>query len=395
MKKEKHSGKAMTFLFLGFLGIVSLFSMAAPQKAFSDSENRYLQKKPEFSVKSLLDGSYGEKYERYMSDQFPGRDGWIGLKVTAERLALREDVNGVYFGKDGYLIERFDREDVEGEQLDKNMGKLAAFTGAVEKSLGKDHVRVMLVPSASQVMTERLPFLAAPYDQGRVTEMLCASLLEVGGSAEMVLSVEDYLKSFRDEALYYRTDHHWTAKGAFLGYRLWAESVGLSSWTEDMFDIRTVSSGFHGTVYSKLNVPWQYDSIEVWQPKEMQDYRLTFDGEPEEYDSLYFPEALKGKDKYAVYLDGNHAITRIENRSVEGEQREKKLLIIKDSYAHSFAVFAANHFGTVYMTDLRYLNVNLKEWMGEQGITDVLVLYQIPGFAKEKSVSKLNYGEKN
>ena len=381
----------MTFLFLGFLGVLSLLSIVTPQKAFSDSENRYLQKKPEFSVKSLLNGSYGEKYEQYLSDQFPGRNVWIGMKVTTERLALQEDVNGVYFGKDGYLIEKFDTEDLEGEQLNKNIGKLAAFMGAAEKSLGKDHVRVMLVPSASQIITERLPFLAAPYDQGRVIEMLCRSLKEAGGSRETVLPAEEYLKRYREEALYYRTDHHWTARGAYLGYRLWVESVGLTPWTEEMFDIQTVNSEFHGTVYSKLNVPWRYDTIEVWQPKEEKDYRVSFDGEPKEYDSLYFPGALEGKDKYAVYLDGNHAITKIENRSITGDQKEKKLLMIKDSYAHSFAVFAANHFGTVYMADLRYLNLNLKEWMEEQEITDVLVLYQIPGFAKEKSVSKLVY----
>ena len=381
----------MTFLFLGFLGVLSLLSIVTPQKAFSDSENRYLQKKPEFSVKSLLNGSYGEKYEQYLSDQFPGRNVWIGMKVTTERLALQEDVNGVYFGKDGYLIEKFDTEDLEGEQLNKNIGKLAAFMGAAEKSLGKDHVRVMLVPSASLIITERLPFLAAPYDQGRVIEMLCRSLKEAGGSRETVLPAEEYLKRYREEALYYRTDHHWTARGAYLGYRLWAESVGLTPWTEEMFDIQTVNSEFHGTVYSKLNVPWRYDTIEVWQPKEEKDYRVSFDGEPKEYDSLYFPGALEGKDKYAVYLDGNHAITKIENRSITGDQKEKKLLMIKDSYAHSFAVFAANHFGTVYMADLRYLNLNLKEWMEEQEITDVLVLYQIPGFAKEKSVSKLVY----
>ena len=381
----------MTFLFLGFLGVLSLLSIVTPQKAFSDSENRYLQKKPEFSVKSLLNGSYGEKYEQYLSDQFPGRNVWIGMKVTTERLALQEDVNGVYFGKDGYLIEKFDTEDLEGEQLNKNIGKLAAFMGAAEKSLGKDHVRVMLVPSASQIITERLPFLAAPYDQGRVIEMLCRSLKEAGGSRETVLPAEEYLKRYREEALYYRTDHHWTARGAYLGYRLWAESVGLTPWTEEMFDIQTVNSEFHGTVYSKLNVPWRYDTIEVWQPKEEKDYRVSFDGEPKEYDSLYFPGALEGKDKYAVYLDGNHAITKIENRSIEGDQKEKKLFIIKDSYAHSFAVFAANHFGTVYMADLRYLNLNLKEWMEEQGITDVLVMYQIPGFAKEKTVSRLVY----
>ena len=66
MEKEKYSGRGrgVTFLFLGFLGVLSLLSIVTPQKAFSDSENRYLQKKPEFSVKSLLNGSYGEKYEQ-------------------------------------------------------------------------------------------------------------------------------------------------------------------------------------------------------------------------------------------------------------------------------------------------------------------------------------------
>ena len=97
--------------------------------------------------------------------------------------------------------------------------------GAAEKSLGKDHVRVMLVPSASQIITERLPFLAAPYDQGRVIEMLCRSLKEAGGSRETVLPAEEYLKRYREEALYYRTDHHWTARG-----HIWDTGCGRSPW---------------------------------------------------------------------------------------------------------------------------------------------------------------------
>ena len=62
-----------------------------------------------------------------------------------------------------------------------------------------------------------------------------------------------------------------------------------------------------------------------------------------------------------------------------------------DVWSGALWKFAANHFGTVYMADLRYLNLNLKEWLEEQGITDVLVMYQIPGFAKEKTVLRLGY----
>lgn len=419
MKKQNHNGdKAMTWMFAGFLGVMCLAGLVIPQKSFSETENRYLQTRPRFTVAALLDGSFGKKYEKYLSDQFPGREGWVGVKVTAERLSFKGDVNGVYFGKDGYLIEKFDAEDVEGDQLERNLDKLAAFSVNAAEALGWDRVRVMLVPSASQIMTDHLPVLAAPFDQeevaARFTEKVRALTaqqeaekagtekagVEKAGTDHdaaarcplpLLVPVAAALKSHSGEPLYYRTDHHWTARGAFRGYEAWAESMGLEPWSEAAFEIRTAAADFHGTVHSKLNIPWEYDSIETWLPKEYADYRVSFDEETQEYPSLYFDEALKGKDKYAVYLDGNHAVTKIENRSVNRERKEKKLLIIKDSYAHSFVPYAANHYGTVYMADLRYLNINLKDWMAEQGITDVLVLYQIPGFAKEKTVSKLVY----
>lgn len=163
-KKNHVSGIMMTWVFLGFLGTISAISVIAPQKAFSESENRYLQKRPEFTSTSFLDGNFGKDYETYLSDQFPGRDGWITVKVAAERLAMKKDVNGVYFGHDGYLIEKFDTEDVEGEQLERNLEKLASFSLKTADVLGEDRMRVMLVPSASQIMTEKLPILSSPYD---------------------------------------------------------------------------------------------------------------------------------------------------------------------------------------------------------------------------------------
>ena len=90
-----------------------------PDQAFSQTENRYLQRLPEFSLKALLDGSYGKKYEAYLSDQFPVRDQLVALKTEAELIQGKEDVNGVYIGKDGYLMERFEREDIETEQMEQ------------------------------------------------------------------------------------------------------------------------------------------------------------------------------------------------------------------------------------------------------------------------------------
>ena len=380
--------KLLVWGFCGFLGIMMAAGMILPQTGFSETENRYLQKRPEFSWKTFLKGTYGTEYEAYLSDQFPGRNSWVGLKVLAERAQLSFDVNDVYFGKDGYLIQKFDREDIETEQLAQNLERLTFFLQDTERKLGKDHVRVMLVPSSSQILKNKLPLGAAPYDQNQVTEQLIAQMGEV-----MVVPVEEKLKEVwanSEEGLYYETDHHWTALGAYVGYKAWAGSLGEEPVASDAFDIHTVSKDFYGTILSKINVGHQPDSIQLYIPKDAAEYQVFFDGSTEGRDSLYSMNALEKRDQYAVYLDGNHALTHIVNEDIdEGLRFGEKLLIIKDSYAHSFAPFAVNHYDETFMIDLRYFNQDLEIFMEEQGITDVLVLYQIPGFAKEKTVSKI------
>lgn len=377
---KKNRNKQIVISFASFLACTAILSVIMPQKGFSETENRYLKKKPGFTVEGLMDGSFGRDYETCLSDQFPGRNAWIGMKVMAERARGRQDVNGVYFGKDDYLIEKYDTEEIEGEQLDKNLEWVSSFARQVTEHLGEDRVRVMMVPTASQVLTDKLPFLAAPYDQSRVTDRL---------EGVPAVAVGEMLAEHRQEDIYYKTDHHWTALGAYYGYRAWAESVGMIPWEPDAFTIRTVSEDFLGTVYSKVNVSHKPDSIQLYLPDNESVYEIFYDGS-DEAKPMYSEKALEGKDKYAVYMDGNHGLTEVRNPGLEGEPGgDRKLLIIKDSFAHSFAPFAVNHFGVTYMIDLRYFNQSPQAFMEEKGITDVLILYQIPGFAGEKTVSKL------
>lgn len=380
--KQRDKSKIITISFLGFLAGISIISMGKPQSAFSATENRYLQQKPKFSMEDLLDGSYGEDYETFLSDQFPGRNSWIGVKVLAERIQGKQDVNGVYFGKDDYLIEKFDTERILGEQLEKNMETLLSFVKETEVILGNDHVRVMMVPTASQVLEEKLPWLATSFDQSQITESLVQKL-----GSDLVISVEDMLNTHDDQDIYYRTDHHWTALGSYYGYQAWAESLGLEPWPQEAFDIQTVSEKFLGTVYSKVNVSHKPDSIQLYLPRVPVNYQIYYDG-AKESSQMYRYSALEGKDQYSVYMDGNHGLTKVINET-ENLDSERKLLIIKDSFAHSFAPFAVNHFAETYMIDLRYFNMDAAEFMADNEITDLLVMYQIPGFAKEKTVSKL------
>lgn len=71
----------------------------------------------------------------------------------------------------------------------------------------------------------------------------------------------------------------------------------------------------------------------------------------------------------------------------------KKLLIVKDSYAHCFAPFAANHFESVILLDLRYYKGNVGELMEQNGVTDVQVLYNSTNFAQDKNMTPLRIKE--
>ena len=84
--KDYNKDRFLSLLFLLFLGGFWGASFFMPDKIFSDSENRYLEQQPEFTVKTLVSGQYGKDYEAYLGDQFPGRNGFIGIKVETERL---------------------------------------------------------------------------------------------------------------------------------------------------------------------------------------------------------------------------------------------------------------------------------------------------------------------
>jgi len=386
---KKGSNKIVTYGFVLLLAGAGIINLLWPEQGFSETENRYLKKLPRFSLEAFLDGSYGRDYEEALSDQFPYRNRWVALNVLSERVQGKTAINGVYIGRDNYLLEKFEKEDLQTEQSAKNINLAGAALAEWRQVLGKEHVRVMLVPSAAQVLKEKLPLFAAPYDQSEVT----GSLKEAAADPEIFVPVEEMLAGHRQEEIYYRTDHHWTSLGAYYGYTAWARSIGMVPLAPQDFEITRADSEFLGTIQSKLNSRVLPDVINIYQPKTAMEYEVYYDLSETPVDTLYSFDALQTKDKYRVFLDGNHALTRVENITLQAarakDENGRRLLIVKDSFAHSFAPFAVNHFETTYMIDLRYYNGNVDDFMEEHRITDLLLLYQIPGFCTERTVGKL------
>ena len=350
-----------------FLCLIGIMHIIIPDRTFSESENRVLEQKPKFSIKNLSSGKYTERFEKYISDQFPGRDLWIGIKSDAERAIGKKENNEVILGKEGYLFQKFDtpnKKDMEAKL--QSLNELAI-------SLQDIDTYFMLVPTSIKILEEKLPANIPIEDQKMYIDQIQNSI----GDEINFVDAYDALYAKKDKYIYYKTDHHWTSHGAYYAYRALARDMKFTPLDLEDFDIKTVTDSFYGTLYSKSGFRRiEPDTIEIYTPKVPEKYTVEYVEEGITANSLYNMDNLKKKDKYTIFLDGNHPEVKITTNA--GSNR--KLLIIKDSYAHSIVPFLACHFDEIYMIDPRYYNGDIKALALQNHITDILILYNAATF---------------
>lgn len=379
--KEKITIALTTTVFWGLIFIFAILNFAKPDKAFSDSENRYLASRPKFSLTDLFNGKYTKAVEEYITDQFIGRDSFISVKTQSEYLIGKKESSGVYFGEDGYLIEKHDITFEQEEQLNKNIDRIAEFINAQAIALGEDRVTVMLAPTASQILKDKLPDFVESYDQLKCFDRLRGLIPE-----EAYIDIASVLKEHDDEYIYYKTDHHWTTDGAFYSYRAYCDRVGIEGISYRNFDIKAVTDDFYGTIYSKANLlQTKPDKIYRYSPNQSMSYEVDYNMGEKQTDTLYEEAFLQKRDKYSYFLGGNNAVVKITSSNKNG----KTLLMVKDSYGHSMAPFLANEYETVYMLDLRYYNGDVADFINDNGVTDITVLYNFASLYSDKTIMKI------
>lgn len=338
---KKRGIKKETFCCLLF--VLTLYGLWAADllcrdRLYSDWEKRMLAQKPRPELSGIFDGSYGTAYEEWLTDQFPGRDQWIGVKTRCELLLGKKEINGIYLGKDGWLFSENTRT-ADWDWLSDRM----------EEQYGADHVSRIRVPSAGSVLTEKLPYgVSFPCEKDAVWENL---------------------RAHRTEYIYYRTDHHWTMRGAWYAYEVWAKSKGLLPVPLEEMKCTTIKEDFLGTHYARLHYTRQADFMELYDP--CTECRVVYDLGQSDLEGLYHPSFLGTEDAYRFFLDGNHPILQIETGQEEGH-----LVVIKDSFANCFVPFLLSHYQRITVIDPRYFRADIPDWLRDQDVTDVLLLYQ-------------------
>lgn len=355
---------------LFFCMIVSLgvATIIGGNKKYSEFEKRELQTFPQLSLNTIAEGVFQEKFNDYLNDQIIFRDKWVSLKTAANKSILQRESNGVYFGDDNYLIEKYEDSDFDKKNIKANVKYLSQFVNLASESMGTDKVKVVFIPSKVTALDKKLPAFATTssmreYNQKRV-------LNKINNSSEIVLDLSSELKEHQDEYIYYKTDHHWTTLGAYYGYCAIQQFMEIDPMNRPEFE--TVSDDFLGTTYNKIHYASSKDVIEKPLVDEAKSCKVVYNisGDIEEADSLYDSEALKTEDKYNYFMGGN--FSRIDIHT--GCKNGKTLFLVKDSYANCMIPFFAHDYENIILVDLRYVNSSIFEILQDVEKIDALVL---------------------
>lgn len=351
---------AVVFL-AGFIVYVMANLLHAPYEK-SEKENRYLAQFPEFSFSKIIDGSFMTEFEQYAADQYRWRDSAVSLKATVEKILGKRINNGVYFGKDDYLIAR--PSPFDAEKINKGLADLLYLAGTT-----KYNVSFAVIPTAFEIKQDKLPPFAYEDSEQDIIEYAHNAVF---GKDIVVCDVGGYLAEHKDEYIFYRTDHHQTALGSYYIYEKLAEVLGFQSYPITDFNREILSDGFYGSSWAKASINGiEPDILEKFTHWSNMNFHANYPLEDRERDGLYDYSLVDSSEPYAVYLGGNHPLIEISSEANTG----RKLAIIGDSHARSVIPFLANHYDEIDMFDLRYYTGSVEGYMDQNGISELLVMY--------------------
>lgn len=361
--------------FAAFLALHTLLFLVTPDLELSENENRTLQQRPKLTLSALADGSYMKKFETYLSDQFPNRDGLISFHSFFATLTGHREENGVYLGRRGFLFEK---------QTPLNEDVLQKTTDAINTFLEREkHAKsaMILAPNSSYVLQKYMPYHLHEDDQ---KQQLTAVKNALQGDKFTWISVlKAYEKVEDPTTLYYRTDHHWTtlaAQRAFLSLSSKWELGAKSS----QFTMEPVSDRFSGTLASSYGERKIRDVLYVCAPKKANGtYTVSYPTQGKVTASVFDTSKLEQKNQYEVFLGGNFDKIEITTTA----ESEDTLLLFKDSFANCLIPMLTPYFSKIVVIDPRYFSDSLGDVLEDTDFTHVLFVYNLNTFLADKSLA--------
>ncbi len=387
--------KLNLILFLVFIFGFAAVNLLRPQsqsQEVSKLEQRDISKQPEFTVDRFFEGDYTRDFDNYFSDNFAFRTSLVQVGTSMKEFKGISEEDGVSIVVQG-------GNNMNVDPNGKKEGSSVTDVNSSQYLILKDRAYTAFkysAPAAEMYADALNRFRKSVDPTVRVYSLLAPTSVEFANNEDSknlsdsqkdafahvnerldaaIGQVDAYggLNDHKDEYIYFRTDHHWTALGAYYSYAKLMDIIGetpvpLSQYKKD--DI----NGFLGTAYKQTlrnELKSHPDTLTYYTPFTKYTYTMHTSTDKAIERKVIDPNlAKKSSTYYAVFLGGDYPWGEIKTNNNNG----KRIVVVKDSYANAFVPFLLPHFEKVYYLDPRHFKGNMIDFVKEQKITDVLFL---------------------
>ena len=246
-----------------------------------------------------------------------------------------------------------------------------AQTAAYYKTLFGEKTRVSMVVAPVSAMVIDNPTVTSKIpDQKDILDKMAAFV------DPSVNFVDAYTEMYehRDEYLFFKSDHHWTARGAYYAYSAFAKSIGLEPTPLDGFDYTVMNDSYHGSMYNytyDARVKNFVDTIEAFFPRKAHTMTISaIGGATYNYNS----SIVSTNKTYVTFIAGDNPYTVI---NVPENPQDFNVLVLKDSFGNAFIPFLCEHYGNIIVVDTRHSGMNVYEQLKDYGLTDIVFVNNI------------------
>ena len=337
------------------------------------------------SANSAIQSLYGIKDEQVIgggdADDIPTGPADIEFNPTDD--GKGDTFEGTYINGDtAYQLYFFNKQN-----SDSYVALINEFAAQVE---GKAQVYDMIVPLHYQIaLSEETVKKYNASDCGEAIKYMYGNL---SGGIKSVDVLPNLLRH-NNEYLYFRTDHHWTARGAYYASLAFCKEKGIEPTPLDNYK-RLQFDGFLGTFYANAKQPAAMknnpDYVEAFVPigTNREDV-YDSNGNYVDWYSIVYSGADKydAANKYLAFMGGDHPLTEIHNPNIADGS---SIVVIKESYGNAFVPFLVDSYEYVYVIDYRQWNGKLSDFVIEKGIDDVLFLNVVSNTSTSQRLKELS-----
>lgn len=343
----------------------------------SYQENRKLAELPEFSFSTLTDGSYTDALGEYFTDHFAGRSYWISANGVMKASMGEGIVNDVYV-TDDMLLGLPKADNVSFDECASAINEYAENYDGM--------VYFAAVPTSSGVYGDKLPEYFSANSEKLHIDLLYESI----DSNIRKIDAYNILKMLNDNYIYYRNDTKWTSYGAYCVYRTVIQKLGFLPTAYDKYTIEHVSADFRGNLYNQsqyagikadmIDVYTYIDGAEITECIGYRNDGTSF--EKQFYDKSF----INTSDMYKLYLGEESPYVRIKT----SVNTEKKLLVIKDSYADCFIQFLTQHYSEIAVVSSEFLENGISYFINPDDYEQTLILFGIENLEQADFLNNIN-----